>query len=117
MLYCKPGGVHTKAFPHVPYAKNNKILWGTFTQAKADGLIAAIQVSRYATLSEHFISTQAFFKDCDVWKGSWTKPVYLLVWICKKSSHKLQSRVAKYHGKVVLEFFVSFQELGLPHFE
>lgn len=119
MLYGKPVGNHTTSYPKIPYAsaKSNQINWGTFAGAKKDGLIAAIQVSRYANLSDHFKSTRAFFKDCKVWVGSFKKPVYVLIWICKKSSHKCPNRVATYWGKTVFEFFVSFSDIGLTHFD
>jgi hypothetical protein len=105
--------------PKIPFLKKKAIKWGTASEAKADGIVAAVQVSAYKNVQKHFATTHEFFgAPCEVWAGSMQHPVYVLAWIIKRSSRKKhKDGLLQLHGRNVFQFFLSFSDIGLAEFD
>ena len=111
----------TKGFPMVPYASSrNKLAWrkAKTKNAKADGVIMAIQVTAYADVTKHYATTLAFFEShCEMWVGKLLSPVYVLVWIVRKNSKHGKDSVIDVNGRTVFQFFKTFSDMGLSAFD
>lgn len=117
---------HTNKFSNVPRVnKKGKLVMGTFSEAKAGGAVMAIQVTCADLTKEKRRRTHAFFDGpCDAWVDpSWKKkkklkPLYILIWIIRTSVAKGKCwEVIEVHGKTVIEFFVTFTQLGVDQYD
>lgn len=112
----KPGSTG----PKIPYLKKSSLTWGTASAAKADGIVAAVQVTAYQNIQRHFDKTHAFFETaCEIWAKDMKTPVYVLVWVVKRSSLKKShtSGFIKVFGRNVFQLFLSFTDVGLGEFD